>query len=190
MRLAAAPGPRAAFSRHKSSDGMDREEEAQSPSVVSTRLMDIVVALILMALGGVVIWDSIRLGWRWGLEGPQSGYIPFRVGSLIILSSVVTIAIALVRRRREAGVFVRRHQLMLVLRVLIPSAIFVFLIGFIGIYIAMALFIAFFMWWQGRFSIARIAPVAILVPIALFLMFELWFLVPLPKGPVEEWLGF
>ncbi len=169
---------------------MDQEEEAQSPSVVSAWLMDIVVALILMAFGGLVIWDSIRLGWRWGLEGPQSGYFPFRVGSLIILSSAVTLAIALVRHRREARVFVRRHQLMLVLQVLIPSAIFVFLIGYIGIYIAMALFIAFFMWWQSRFSIVRIAPIAILVPIALFLMFELWFLVPLPKGPVEQWLGF
>jgi hypothetical protein len=28
------------------------------------------------------------------------------------------------------------------------------------------------------------------VPVALFLMFEVWFLVPLPKGPIEQWLGF
>ncbi len=169
---------------------MDREEEAQSPSVVSTRLMDIVVALVLMGLGALVIWDSVRHGWRWGLEGPQAGYFPFRIGTLIILSSAVTLAIALFRRRGEAGSFVRRHELMLVLRVLIPSAIFVVLIGFIGIYIAMALFIGFFMWWHGRFSLERIAIVAILVPVSLFLMFELWFLVPLPKGPVELWLGF
>ncbi|MDF2763178.1 MAG: hypothetical protein K0S81_156 [Rhodospirillales bacterium] len=169
---------------------MDREEEAQSPSVVSTRLMEIVVALIIMAFGGLVIWDSIRLGWRWGLEGPQAGYFPFRVGVLIVLSSAVTLAIALFRRRREAGVFVRRHELMRVVRVLIPSAIFVFLIGYIGIYIAMAFFIAFFMWWHGRFPILKSAPVAILVPLGLFFMFELWFLIPLPKGPIEEWLGF
>ena len=55
---------------------------------------------------------------------------------------------------------------------------------------AIAIFVAFFMWWQGRFSIVRILPVAVLVPIALFFMFEVWFLVPLPKGPIEEWLGF
>jgi hypothetical protein len=169
---------------------MKREEEAQSPSVVSTRVMDVVVAIVLMVIGGIVIWDSIRLGIHWGLEGPQSGYFPFRIGALIVLSSVATLAITLHRRRREPGVFVRRHELMLVLQVLVPSAIFVFLIGYVGIYIAMALFIGFFMWWQGRFSILRILPVAILVPVALFLMFEIWFLVPLPKGPVEEWLGF
>lgn len=169
---------------------MKSEEEAQSPSVVSTRVMDVVVALILMAIGGIVIWDSIRLGIHWGLEGPQAGYFPFRIGALIMLSSAATLAITLYRRRREPGVFVRRHELMLVLQVLVPSAVFVFLIGYVGIYIAMALFIGFFMWWQGRFSILRILPVAILVPVALFLMFEIWFLVPLPKGPVEEWLGF
>jgi putative tricarboxylic transport membrane protein len=169
---------------------MDREEDAKSPGVVSTRVMDIAVALLFMVIGAIVIWDSIRLGWRWGLEGPQAGYFPFRIGTIIILSSAATLAIALFRRRRETGAFVRRHELMLVLQVLIPSAVFVFLIGYLGIYIAIALFIAFFMWWQGRFSIVRILPVAVLVPIALFFMFEVWFLVPLPKGPIEEWLGF
>jgi putative tricarboxylic transport membrane protein len=152
--------------------------------------MDIAVALLFMAIGGIVIWDSLRLGWRWGLEGPQAGYFPFRVGTLIVLSSLATLGITLYKRRREAGVFVRRHELMMVLQVLIPSAIFVFLIGYIGIYIAITIFVAFFMWWQGRFSIVRILPVAVLVPVALFFMFEVWFLVPLPKGPVEEWLGF
>jgi hypothetical protein len=26
--------------------------------------------------------------------------------------------------------------------------------------------------------------------IVFFLIFERWFLVPLPKGPIETWLGF
>jgi putative tricarboxylic transport membrane protein len=29
-----------------------------------------------------------------------------------------------------------------------------------------------------------------LVPVLTFLMFELWFLVPLPKGPLEKFLGY
>jgi hypothetical protein len=35
-----------------------------------------------------------------------------------------------------------------------------------------------------------IAPVAIGIPLITFFVFERWFLVPLPKGPVEAWLGF
>ena len=33
-------------------------------------------------------------------------------------------------------------------------------------------------------------PMAVAVPIILFVVFEIWFLVPLPKGPFEAWLGY
>jgi hypothetical protein len=36
----------------------------------------------------------------------------------------------------------------------------------------------------------KIVPVAIGVPLMLFMMFEVWFLVPLPKGPLEAALGY
>ena len=35
-----------------------------------------------------------------------------------------------------------------------------------------------------------VAAVAVSVPVATFLVFEKWFLVPLPKGPIEAYLGF
>ena len=168
---------------------VEQPEPRGSQGAVSNRTMEICVAVILMLIGGVVVWDSIRLGWRWGLEGPQAGYFPARVGMLIVLSSAVTLVINLLRRD-SGGAFVERHQLRLVLHVLIPTALFVFAIGYIGIYVAMALFIGAFMWWQGRFPIVRIVPVSVLVPFGMFLMFEKWFLVPLPKGPLEALLGY
>ncbi|MEJ2624960.1 MAG: tripartite tricarboxylate transporter TctB family protein, partial [Pseudolabrys sp.] len=36
----------------------------------------------------------------------------------------------------------------------------------------------------------KVLPVAIASPIAFFIVFEIWFLVPLPKGPFEHWLGY
>jgi putative tricarboxylic transport membrane protein len=30
----------------------------------------------------------------------------------------------------------------------------------------------------------------LIVPVSMFLMFELWFMVPLPKGPLEALLGY
>jgi putative tricarboxylic transport membrane protein len=160
-----------------------------SEGVVSNRTMEIVVAAILLAVGGIVVWSSVRLGWGWGAEGPTAGYFPARVGALIMLSSAVTLAVNLLRRS-DGGTFVRRHQLRQVLQVLIPTALFVAAIGFIGIYVAMALFIGAFMWWQGGFPMVKIVPVAVLVPLGMFLMFEEWFLVPLPKGPLEALFGF
>ena len=70
------------------------------------------------------------------------------------------------------------------------TIVYVVLIGYLGIYVASAIFIAFFMYWLGKYPIHRIAPIAVLVPLMLFMMFEVWFLVPLPKGPFELWLGY
>jgi hypothetical protein len=60
----------------------------------------------------------------------------------------------------------------------------------IGIYVASAIYIAAFMLYMGRYRVITSAAVGIGVSIALFFMFEIWFLVPLPKGPLEEMLGF
>ena len=35
----------------------------------------------------------------------------------------------------------------------------------------------------------HVRPIAIGVPLVTYFTFEKWFLVPLPKGPIEDWLG-
>jgi hypothetical protein len=74
--------------------------------------------------------------------------------------------------------------------VVIPTAIYVALIPYIGIYVSSALLIALFMKWLGKYSWSVVIGISILVPILTFLMFEIWFLVPLPKGPLEVMLGY
>jgi hypothetical protein len=36
----------------------------------------------------------------------------------------------------------------------------------------------------------RSASVGLGVGVVSFLLFEVWFKIPLPKGPVESWLGY
>ena len=168
---------------------MQQEEESDN-GLVSTRTADIVVALMLVGIGAVVMIDSLRLGMGWGEYGPEPGYFPFYVGLLIVGASLGTVCIAVLARARSRGIFVARDQLRDVLKVLVPAAVFVAMIGVIGIYVASALFIGAFMRWLGRFSWHTIALVAVAVPFALFLLFEIWFLVPLPKGPLEDFLGY
>jgi hypothetical protein len=43
--------------------------------------------------------------------------------------------------------------------------------------------------WLGRYNWLVVLAVAIVVPVIIFIFFERWFLVPLPKGPLEDWLG-
>ena len=44
--------------------------------------------------------------------------------------------------------------------------------------------------WQGKFAWLKCVVVSVLVAVALFLMFEIWFKVPLPKGPLEALFGY
>jgi len=86
-----------------------------------------------------------------------------------------------------------------VLTVLVPSLAFIALIGGVsvgpidlpglGIYVASAIFITGFMLMVGREHPLKSLGVGIAVPRVLFMMFERWFLVPLPKGPIESMLG-
>ena len=167
-----------------------KQEDKSGDSLLSNRSADIVVALILVAVGGLVITDSLRLGIGWAEDGPKPGYFPFYTGLLIVLSSLGTIALTLLGRIKSSGAFVARGQFRDVLKVFVPSAIYVGLIGVIGIYVASALFLAVFMRWLGRFRWPTIVAVACAVPFSLFLIFELWFLLPLPKGPIEDLFGY
>lgn len=163
---------------------------AHNEKTVTNRTMDVVVALLFMALAALVMSDSWRVGASWASDGPQAGYFPFYVGLIMFIASAVTLVSALVTRHPDLGNFVDRSQLVSVLQVLIPTTAYVGLIFLVGIYLASAVFIAFFMWWLGKYPVLKIIPVAIGVPLALFVMFEIWFLVPLPKGPLEAALGY
>jgi putative tricarboxylic transport membrane protein len=164
-------------------------EGNRSEHTVSTRVMELVVAGLFMMVAVLIMWDNWRIGARWAEEGPQAGYFPFRIGAIMFIASAITFGVNLLARTPSAN-FVERSQFRQVLQVLVPTAIFVASIGVLGIYLAAALFITFFMWWLGRYPIYKILPIAIAVPIVLFFMFEIWFLVPLPKGPIEDALGY
>jgi len=166
--------------------------EDPSGGVVSNRTVNLAVSLALMAVASVVMIASYRLGAGWAKDvGPDSGYFPFYVALIMFVTSGATLLQHLLSRRPDGeGSFIARGELVMVLQVLIPMTIFVVLSIYIGIYIAMTLFIGFFMMWHGRYPVYKTLAVALAVPVVLFAIFEVWFLVPLPKGPFEAWLGY
>ena len=102
------------------------------------RAADLTTAVVLMAGGVLVIWDSLRLGVGWGTDGPKSGFFPF----------------------------------------------------WLGLYVATTLYMAIYMRWIGRFPWRSVAVVSIVVSAVTFYVFEIWFLVPMPKGPLEAYFGY
>ena len=164
--------------------------ENSTQGVARTVVVDLVVALLIFSLGALVAFDSVRLGASWGSDGPQAGYFPFYIGFLICACSAVVAVQSLARLRTDRRVFVSGGQFRQVLVILLPSAVYVFGVWLIGIYVSSALFIALFMKFAGRYSAPRSAIVGLAVAGAAFVMFEIWFKIPLPKGPLEAWLGY
>ena len=168
---------------------MSEPGQDEEPTV-SVRGPEAGVAALLLVIALLVIKDSLRVGIGWGDDGPRSGYFPFYIGLLLLGAGGVVLAGQLPPWTREREAFAGRTQLASVFAVLWPMAVYVGLIAFTGIYLASAALIAWFMARHGRYRWVVTAPVAAGVPLIFFLVFERWFLVPLPKGPIERLLGF
>jgi hypothetical protein len=158
----------------------------------SHRAVEIGVALGTALFGIIVVVGALKAGGpTWAADGPRAGFFPFYLGLFILVSSMVNLFSAIMDLPRDK-LFADWHQLGRVVSVIIPTAVFVALISsdYVGIYAASVLLIAFFMKWLGKYGWGMVAAISIGVPVATFLVFEKWFLVPLPKGYVETLLGY
>jgi hypothetical protein len=173
---------------------MQEQEQDPGRAVGSTRTWEIVVGVVFIVVGSIVVWDSRRLGASWSSDGPEAGYFPFYIGVFILVASAVNLYAALTAGDEGRKPFVYWSQLRMILIVMIPTVIYVaFIVNpwmSLGIYVASAVFIAFFMRYLGKYGWAKIAAVSVGTMVAFFLMFEIWFKVPLPKGPFEAAFGF
>jgi putative tricarboxylic transport membrane protein len=152
------------------------------------RTADLTTALVLMAGGILVLWDSVRIGIGWGTDGPKSGFFPFWL-ALTLLACCAGIVIQAVRRA-DRRPFLSREAVSPVLKVLVPATLFVALIQPVGLYVAATLYMAVYMRWIGRHTWAAVVLVSTGFSVVTFVVFEIWFLVPMPKGPLEAWLGY
>ena len=155
----------------------------------SHRSVEVGVAAFMALLALIGVYGSIKVGIGWGDEGPRAGFFPFYVSLVVLVSFAIKIFSAHAVPD-DGRVLAQRGKLRQVMWVLVPTIVYVGLIPFIGIYLASALLIGFFMRLFGRYGWILTAAISVAVPIMTFLMFETWFLVPLPKGPLESMLGF
>jgi len=151
------------------------------------RSVEIGVTIATALFGAIIILGSTQVGIGWGAEGPQSGFFPFYLGVIIMASSAVNLVEA--ARKRSDKTFADWSQLRQVLAITIPTAVYVAVIPWVGIYISSLFLIALFMVWLGNYRVWYAFALSAAIIIATYLTFEKWFLVPLPKGPLEDLLG-
>lgn len=161
----------------------------KSSSTVGSRWPEAIVSAALVGAAALVIVDSLRVGNGWADDGPQSGYFPFYIGVLLLLSSGTVLVKTLLRWRGENPAFADRTQLASVLAVLAPMTVYVGAIWLLGIYVSSFVLIGYFMRRHGKYRWLVTVTVSAAVPLVVYLVFERWFLVLLPKGPLENLLG-
>lgn len=159
---------------------------------VPTYIVEAVVAALVVVMGIVVVTGSRSLGSGWTTDGPGAGYFPFYIGVILCISGAGILYQALLGKKRNTEVFVDSEQLKRVLQVLVPAAIYVGAVQFIGLYVASAVYIALFMVFLGNYSWLKSVIIAVAVNALFFMMFEVWFKVPLFKGSLDplRFLGY
>jgi hypothetical protein len=167
-------------------------DEADSPVLVRNCRVDTVVGAILFIIGAVVVIEARRLGAGWTTDGPGAGYFPFYIGLILSVSALGVIYQSLGAKTRDDSAFVDRVQMGRVLSVLLPAMVYVLAIWFLGLYVASALYIALFMIILGKYPRLKSVILSVIVVAVFFMMFEVWFKVPLYKGTLEplRFLGY
>jgi hypothetical protein len=174
---------------------MDTSHEpdgADERTGVPTFAVEAAVASLVLLFGLLVVTGSYKLGAGWTSDGPGAGYFPFYIGLILCIAGGGVLGLALFGKTRNTDIFVDHEQLKRVLVVLIPAAVYVLAIQFVGIYVASAVYIAGFMIVLGRFGRVKSVTVALVITVLFFLMFEVWFKVPLFKGTLDPlaFLGY
>ena len=160
-------------------------------SGVATYIVEAVVAFCVFALGVIVIQGSWSLGSGWTSDGPGAGYFPFYIGVILCIAGAGIVFQAF-GKNKNTDIFVDSEQLKRVLSMLLPALFYVLVVQFIGLYVASALYIALFMIILGKYSPVKSIVTALLVVVLFFMMFEVWFKVPLFKGMFDplSFLGY
>lgn len=154
---------------------------------VTRRTAEIATAATLGLFAAAVIAGSLQLQTGWAPTGPQAGYLPLRLGALLLVVSMLLMLQA--ARAPAGGPFATREQLRRSVALLLPTIAMAVVMGFVGTYLTAAVYLAFMAQRHGGLAWSRAAALGVGASVLFFLVFEVWFGVPLAKGPIELWFG-
>ena len=115
-------------------------------------MLAIVVSMVKTRLGLLAVEARLELNRIWPLLALTVLALIFVAMALLMLSLLVIIAYGETSRLLAIGCL-------------------------LGLYVAAAIYIAFFMWWLGNYSLVKAIPIGVAIPIVLFWVFEIAFLI-------------
>ncbi|MEO8281730.1 MAG: tripartite tricarboxylate transporter TctB family protein, partial [Ideonella sp.] len=150
--------------------------------LIARRTLEIATAAALGIFAAAVVQGALQLDHGWGSTGPQSGYMPLRLGVLLLLVSAGLLYQA-VRQSRDGEPFATGEQLGRSLSLFAPTVVMAVAMGWLGVYLTAAVYLVFMARRHGGLGWPKALLLGPLVLLLFFGIFELWFGVPLVKGP-------
>jgi hypothetical protein len=164
------------------------DQSSPTPPRVTRFAAELVVALVTLALGTAVVIGAREYGTGWNAGGPEAGTFPFYVGLIVVAASAGNLFVAW-RQRVDPRVFVAADQARRIAAFGVPLLGFVALSLTLGFYVATAIYLGGVMRMQGRYRWLSCIAVAFGTAVFFYLVLEVWFKVPLLKGPLEALVG-
>jgi putative tricarboxylic transport membrane protein len=148
------------------------------------RRADIIVGFGMMLVGFIALADAIRLGFGWGMSGPEAGFFPFYLGLCIVVCTVFIVGKAIKTYRREGHgkPLIPPGGLTQILWILVPAIGVVLLTELIGLHLATLVYLAFNIKVLGRMGWVKVVLISVLVPLSMYIVFDKVFQIPLPEG--------
>lgn len=152
------------------------------------RRAETVAALVMTVGATVLVREAHRLPVGWTGSGPGAGFFPFWLAIGVGICAALIFLRSLRATAPDNGrPFIPPAAWRPLLIAFLPMAGMIALVKYLGIYLGGALYLAGYMRFVGRHRPLSILLVSILLPLSLFLIFERWFILPMPKGSILEY---
>ena len=143
--------------------------------------VEIAVAALLAALGGLIIYESVRLGPGWGEQGPQPGFFPFTL-AILLAAAALGVLVKSVKAPDTQPFFEVQQEVTDLLKVGIPIFVAIAILRWAGLYITSGLYVTFFMAWYGKFRWHEALAGGIALPVILWLVLRHGFNIAMPMS--------
>ena len=150
-------------------------------------MADRLIAASIMAMSLYFMWhaSALPIGWNGETGGPGGGAFPFWLSAIMFCCAGGILVRSLRGKSKYSGNFFDQDTIAWVVSVAVALVVAIALIPWLGAYIALPLFMFWYLKIFGHHGWTLTAILCIATPLFLFFFFEVTLKILLPKGVTE-----